>query len=101
MPRPGPLQIQPERRGQREHAQRVGGRCAVHHDVVPLAGCRQLADLVQPEHFLNAGQRRKFFGGNASQVRLGESAGEQTGDLAPIRLQQGQRVQCQRVEESA
>ena len=101
MPRPGPLQVQPERRGQREHPQRVGGRRAVHHDVVPLARGGQLADLVQAEHLLNAGQRRKFFGGNVSQIRFGKPAGEQAGDLPPPRLQQRQRVQGQRVEEPA
>ena len=64
-------------------------------------GCRQLADLVQAEHLLNAGQRRKFFWGNVSQIGLGKPAGEQAGDLAPPRLQQRQRVQRQRVEEPA
>ena len=28
----------------------------------------QLADLMQAEHFLNAGQRRKFFGRNLAQL---------------------------------
>ena len=68
--------------------------------MVPLPRVRQLADLVQAEHLLNSGQRRKFLWGNVSQVRLGESAGEQPGDLPPPRLQQRQGVQGERVEEA-
>ena len=37
MPRPRPLQVQAERRGQRQHPHRVGGRRAVDDDVVPVA----------------------------------------------------------------
>ena len=69
--------------------------------MIPLPRVGQFADLVQTEHLLNAGQRRKFFWGNVSQVGLGKPPGQQAGDLPPPGLQQRQGVQGERVEEPA
>jgi hypothetical protein len=101
MPWPGPLQIQPERRGQREHPQRIRRRRAVDHDVIPLSRLRQLTDLVKAENLLDTRQRRKLFGGNLSQLGFLESGRQQACDLAPASLEQCQRVQRQRIEETA
>jgi hypothetical protein len=96
---PGPLEIEAEGGGQGEHAHRVGRRRAVDDHAIPAPEAASSPDLVQAEHFLNAGQRRKFFGGNVSQIRFREPTGQ--GDLTPSLRQQGEGVQRERVEESA
>jgi hypothetical protein len=68
MPWPRTLDVERERRGQGEHPQRIGGGGAVDHDVVPLPRPGQLPHLVQTEHLLHTGQRRKFLGRNLSQL---------------------------------
>ena len=86
--------------GQRQHAQGIGRRRAVDDDVVPVPRSGQLADLVKTENLLNSRKRRKFLRGNMSQVGLVESRGQHAGDVAPSRLEQRQRVERERVEES-
>ena len=60
----------------------------------------ELAHGVQAEHLLNARQRRKFFGGNGAQLGIGKAPIQRVDHVAPPRLEQGQGVQCQRVEEA-
>jgi len=69
--------------------------------MVPLPRSGQLPHLVQAEHLLHTGQRRKFFGRNFSQLRFGKSPVQRVNHEAPARLQQCQGVQGQRIEEAA
>ena len=56
---------------------------------------------MQSEHFLNPGQRREFFRGNAAQLGLGKPRVERIDHVAPAVLEQSQGVQGQGVEKAA
>ena len=101
VPRPGLLQIQGERRGQRQHPHGIGGRSAVDDHVIPVARRRKLGHLVQAQHLLNAGQRRKFFRGNVSHIGFREPGDQYRRHLTPPGLQERQGVERQGVEHDA
>ena len=58
----------------------------------------QLADLVQTEHLLHAGERRKLLGRNKTQIRFREVRGQHPDHVHPVRLQQRQGVQRQHIK---
>ena len=98
---PGALHIQRKGGRQCQHSQRICRRRAVDDDAIPAPARGELADLVQPEHFLDPRQCREFLGGNAAQLGFGKPPIQGLDHLMPSVLEQRQGVQRQRVEKSA
>ena len=82
-----PLDVAPERLGQREQAQRLGRRGAVDGHEVPSVRAHLVADLEQRQHLLGAGQDRQLLRPDRVDTHGVEDLEQVAGDVVPAALE--------------